>query len=548
MSATLRGDAAFRYTLDGQDYIHYLGHPLHRAVVEHPEQVFEHRSADLSTTRRVRIASTVEDLRAIVKWDGNNDSLARFLKAARAGAALEYFPSLANPSETYPCELVNADQIASDPDLWFDYRRTTQVHLRRTDGGSFRGLVERPLFYYRAGNPLPGLTAARSGTVGPFVDELGVLQSAASDIVRTTWIDGVPHLLLEEARTNLVGSDNFDSGWTSTGTPVVTPGVDDPAGGTDAYTISDDDVTAIENKYYPLTFTGDGTKAVSFVVRENTMPGSGVQYLYVRDVTVGTSRGVAQISGWTNGEPTVSASAGVLLGKVYIGNGYWKIFLQASGVVAANTNRAIVEPAGTASQTGSIDVYRVNAFDSLSPSFSVLNASETRSADSFYASYPHTPRQSISGYIAFVEGGTHAASAGGSLGLLHIGGSGAGSAPRLLVYNNSGSGYAFAYDNGVVAQNTTYSAATPDIGQRVELRFVFDYDPVTETATLLIGQSLEGGAEGTAEYATPMDVPAALAGELIYLNSAGSSLTGLTAIEGVKVVPGVKTMAEMRAL
>mgnify|MGYP000241746303 CR=1 FL=1 len=98
MSAPIRGDAGIRWTESGQDYLHYLGDKLRKPVTDITQVVHSHESADLTAIRRVSIGSGVEELRAVIRWDGQSDSLRRMIAAGRGGAELEYFPSRASRS------------------------------------------------------------------------------------------------------------------------------------------------------------------------------------------------------------------------------------------------------------------------------------------------------------------------------------------------------------------------------------------------------------------------------------------------------------------
>ncbi len=542
MTAPLRKDAAIRFTEGGQDYLHYLGSTLRDVTPSRPQRVHSFESADLTTIRRVAIGSGVDEVTATLAYDGSPNALLELLAAGRRGASLEYFPSLANPSESYPLVLMDASDPVPDPDFWWDSRYRATARFRRIDGGSLQGILTQPLFYYKAGNPLPGLTHARSGAVGPYVDEDGALQDAAANIFRTTWIDGVPKLLLGRAGTNLVDEDDLTS-WSTIGTPVVTA----LSGG--MYTVEDADGGAVEAISRAVTFTGDAVKGIAFVVRENDLDTATHHTLMLRDTTAAATRLQLEITAWVSGRPTVSAVTGVHLGSVPIGDGRWVVFGQTTSVTAANSHEARIYPTDPSltGETAKIDVGQVNAFNALAPIYPILDASESVNADSFYATWPHAP-QVMTIYLDLLEINAHPPATASS-GIFHIGSSSGGTGPRFFVYNNqNGSGYTVAYDDGVTAPSVQYSTAQPDVGERVELRLVLEFDD-DGFATLTIGQSIDGGAEGTATSGlTAAKLKGAWAGARVYLNSLGSGNVGLAAIDSVKALPGVRTMAEMRAL
>lgn len=555
MSAPLFDDAAFRYTDASQEYTHLLGSKLRRPVADTAQVVHAWNSADLTARRVVAIGSGVEDLRAQLRYDGMTQSLRSFLAAARRGASLEYFPSLANPSESYPCELIGDDGIELDADFWWNRRNAVGLHLRRIDGGSWVGLLEGSLFYYRGGNDAPGLTFARSSTA-TYTDEAGVIQTAAANIWRTEWLDmdsdgqkEAPAYLGGPARTNLVDSDDLTA-WSVSGTPVITGSVSGPAGGTGAYSVEDNDGAAAEFPLRTITFTGDAVKSLVFAVRENTMPATGVQRLRVRDTTAAADRLMAGITGWTAGAPSVTATTGTYLGRRYIGNGYWAIYCQTSAITAANTNQVSILPAETAAETGIIDVYRVNAYDNEIPDFSILDASDAKTADTWYADIGFG-QQAMTLYVRMLEFGT--AFGDETRGIVHLGGSSGSTGPYLQLNSvTSVDGrYRLDYHNGtaeVTAQIGSGDAVS--FGDETEVLCHLDYNE-DEAGDIRISQSANGGTvttpvttagpAGGFETGDPFNAARA------YLSSLGSTNHGINPLIEVKLLPGIKTMAEARA-
>jgi len=345
----------------------------------------------------------------------------------------------------------------------------------------------------------------------------------------------VPALSLSGAFTNLVTSDDFDGGWDSDGTPVVTTGVSDPLYGTGAYTIADDDAGAVEAKYLAVTFTGDGTKGVVFVVKEATMASSGTQGLLLSDVTAPATRLRLTISAWAGGGPTVTAANGTYLGKRYVGNGYWAIFGAAPGVVAANTNRLRIRPAETAAATGSIDVWRVNAYNSAAPCPEILSASGARVADVPYWTFNAKPA-AMSVYTKFVDRGTTQLS---SARILQIGLTGATTDPRVVISAESGF-YVGRHDNGATDSTATLAAA-PTMWQEVELLLTLSNAGLPTLYQSINGATVTSAAGSAAAFAS------AWAGTRLYLgcDPAGGN-GGVPDFRSVKVARGVKSMAEIR--
>lgn len=536
MSAPKRDDAGFRWTIDGQDFMHFLGAKLKVNGRGRVETIYRHQAPDPSSAPRViRIGTPAREIDATIIYDGQPETLESFLADGVAGASVVYFPSLSNPSESYPCivDAASSPTLVRDPDFWHEFRWSSQVRLRRIDGGSWDGVTTPSLFYYTAGNPLPGLTFSRSGAVGKYVDELGVVQDAAANVARTTWIDGVPYLLIEPARTNLVDSDDLTA-WTGVNTPTVTGSVDDPAGGTGAYTVQDADGAANEYVFRNVTFVGDGTTTVVFVVRENTMPAAGNQLLRVYDSTVAAVRLQLGISAWVAGEPTVTASGGTYIGKRYVGNGYWAIYGEATGVVVGNTNRVSVWPAGNTAETGLIDVWRVNAWSDNVPGFSFMDASESRPNEAFEAALS-LRAEPMSCYVRLRETGAVEGAVGY---VIHLGDS---AVPRLRIYANGSGVYAARWTDANGGDATATLAVAPSWGDDVELLATVDADGV-----LTLSQRINGATATTAT-----DTATALSGfpmtPEVHVGSLSGSTMYLGLYRAIRISRGVRTLAEMAA-
>lgn len=378
----------------------------------------------------------------------------------------------------------------------------------------------------------------RSGAVGPVIgrDEYGdgVLRQASTNRARISWDDddedGVfetPALLLEAPEfINLVSSDDITA-WTDDGTPVVTSSISDPAGGTGAYRIADDNGAALEAKYRTVTFTGDGVKVVVFAVREATMATSGTQDLVLYDATAAATCLRLAISAWVSGEPTVSAGTGTLLGSWYVGNGYWAIAGLTTSVTAANTNQAHVQPASTAAATGSIDVYRVNAYNATSAPRSILNASATKAVESLTFPWVHKPRQAMSGHTRCreLEAPTWTTETAVDRRVVAIGAS-AGTAPLLALFRPAGGdSYTFRHDNGVTGVEATVDIS-PSWGDLIDLFWWFYADGSVNIAAR---KKSPGGSWGAITTGTPSAALAPAADwsdDVIHFGSVGSTGRG----------------------
>jgi hypothetical protein len=188
-------------------------------------------------------------------------------------------------------------------------------------------------------------------------------------------------LLIEEQRTNLLlQSQTFDNAsWSKTSGVTVTPNTTvAPDGTTTADTIDANGLAgAVLNQ--GVVFTGDGTKSVSVFLKAGT---SGTSTFFVRDITVTASRGIATIT-WTGGVPSAVASAGgTIEGVENYGNGWYRIKLIVTGVIAANSNVVRLQP-DSAAGTGTVIAWGAQAENgAFATSYIPTVASQvTRSAD-----------------------------------------------------------------------------------------------------------------------------------------------------------------------
>lgn len=397
------------------------------------------------------------------------------------------------------------------------------------DAEGIVGVARDVDFFLQAGSGVrpTGFTFARSSTAR-YVRG-GRVYTEGAGRLRRHWAEDpvsgltVPWYLLEAARTNLVTQDNLAS-WA--GSASVTTGVDDPTGGTGAFTVTDADGVSLVDRNRGVTFTGDGVKSAIFVVRERTMASAGVQHVGIWDLTAGAWRVKADITGWVAGEPTVSMATGTLLEKFEVEGGWWVLRLQTTSVTAANTHVAYIRPALTPSATGALDVWRVNAFNSAVPPVMPLDASGALSADLLSVPWSHAP-QAMQVYTRFIEGGTVNIAAGR---MWHLGLTSAGTDPRLYVYAPSGF-YGVAHDDGSTFVQSALSTA-PSVGDVVELLATLFAD-----GSVQIAQRINGGSVSTATASAATSLASAWAGApntRLYIGSdpAGGNV-GLTSLDAL---------------
>lgn len=555
MSAPIKQDAAFRWTDNGQDHLHYLGAKLRRPVANPWQNVHRTISADGTTLRVVALSDELWDLTAGIRFDGQPDSLGRFIAAGDRGAALEYFPSLSNPSESYPCVLLNADELETDRDLWWHPRYEGRLRLRRTDGGNWLGVTSGALFYWKAGNPLPGEVFTRSGGDAWYRDELGIYQEAADGIRRTGWIEGVgPSGLIELARTNALqqSAAPTTSPWSVSGAWTLADAVSVVAGAT-ARKFTGDGVTASLNINQTLSTLGSASIVASVIVEQGD---AALTTLGIRDSTA---------AGWVARADYTWATDSVVLGTSTEGsangvrsriisergpNGGRVVLIECFGVPdnPSNTEVIFVYPNGTGTNSQMTIVHHAQRELGVFGSQPIVTAgaTATRNVETLYGAFPYGPAKfeaagGLNTYIKLRYRGTAEIANGG---VFLIGGASPSSTPVLYIDGSSGV-YRVFHSIGTAA-NAVGAGSTPSYDDLVELRVWLSADGTQ----LRIGQRLNGGSETTnvSNSASMSNALTAFADQRIYLGSRGSSDQGVDELLEVKIIPGPeRTVDELAA-
>lgn len=400
------------------------------------------------------------------------------------------------------------------------------------------------LLFTLHGDALGSYTFTRSGAVGKYTGADGVLADQSANIPRQEWewsdatepYPDTPWLLLESpAFTNLVTSDDLTA-WTQVGTGVSAGGVSDPAGGTGAYTITDNDNVSNE-RVYRQTATIVGSEACLVgVVRERSMPASGNQSLILYDSDAALNRIILFITSWSNGEPQITASAGTHLGSRYVGNGYWAVYGYSNAIIGSNAHQAHIEPANTPTSEGAIDVYRVNVFDAASPPWSILDASETKNAETFYATFSPVP-QAMCGMVHFRE--LEQPSFGGYDRIVHIGDS-SNNAPNLHVSRVSATDqYYVEHYNAAASFINSSIDINPAWGDEVQLAWWLYADGSVNIAgrTRALGSST-WSAWTTGSQSAALALASAWSDTRLYLGSVGATGRGSQAFHSAIVLRG----------
>jgi hypothetical protein len=225
----------------------------------------------------------------------------------------------------------------------------------------------------------PAITFTRASNA-TFFDASGTLQTASNDAPRFDHSGGSSlGLLIEEARTNLaLRSEEFATTWSAVNSASVTSNTSvAPSGATTADTIS----AALASSYIQqaITFTGDGSKAISLFIKAGTSTATEVQ---IRDTTANASRGLAAIT-WAAGVPSATVTGGSLLGLTNVGSGWYRLQAEAGSVVASNTNNFRIAP-DTSGGNGNIIIWGAQAENGAFPTSYIptTSAAATRAADS----------------------------------------------------------------------------------------------------------------------------------------------------------------------
>jgi hypothetical protein len=568
MSAPIKQDAAFRWTENGQDHLHYLGAKIRRPTVNPVQQVHRWRSADLTTERVISIGAGVQDLSGTLRFDGSPDSLARFVAAGRRGASLEYLPSLSTPSLSFPCVLVEAGEITTDPDLWFDRRHQVDVRLRRIDGGSWRALLEESLFYWRAGNALPGMVFTRSGVIGAYVDSSGALQNEATpNVFRTDWVDtngdgsvDTPTLLLEPAASNLLlQSADFGTTWSAGGATITTNTETAPNGLVEADNIEDTGA-GVQGPLQDVTIPDDSASYVFGVFVHKTAHSGDIGQLQV------TLQGGTPVGGSIRFDPTAGTVAAHPsstpddFGIEDHSADWWLVWVVRANNSSGNTTaRCELIPAAAATlggatdsaQTGDATFWGAQLAVGTSPSghiptttVAVTRGAEKMSAPPGFTMEDIRAAGGATFYTSWIERGT-AWDVTSSTRYWQV-----GNAVRLLLFaDDAGDGTI----DGQLRQvggglaNSAPSAVVP-LGSPAEARLVVFLDDDDDWKVQL-GVSVNGAAEVLGSVATfGATLPDFDVDLLTFGAGYNQSVQAPVGLRTIKGIGGVRTMAEMRLL
>jgi len=194
--------------------------------------------------------------------------------------------------------------------------------------------------------------------------------------------------------TNLVTqSQNFAATWSLSANcsasvaPVVAPN------GTSAFLLNMTSGAGSTGASIVVSYTGDGEKVVSLYLRRLGVPSpAAVTDINAYDATAVVSRHIVRVTWDVDGTPTLSTTSGsgTRFAPVDVGNGWWRVSFTATGIVAANSNRVFIYPAGTSAATGGVFVWGVQAENATRPGLYLptFGSTATRTPGSGYSPAP----------------------------------------------------------------------------------------------------------------------------------------------------------------
>lgn len=544
----------------GTERVLLLDVPLRDLRPGFTRTVYTAESLDKTDIASVTVGSGAHELVGVVRYEDDPQGLMDMVAAGAANTTLTYIPQLADPDVNYSVKLVSPRDLSAlsvqlDPQRGSTFgEMSIELRFRQTDETAFTEAYDGngTLFSYKAGGSLADATFTRADTATYASKGYGTVTSAASGAARIHWMDtdsdGVretPTLLLEGTSTNLITSSENFGAWTVSGTPVLTATQSDPANGTAAYLIADDDGAAQEYITLTPTFTTDAvSKAVSIFLKMGTSLAAGGSDIQLRDTTAGADRLLMNVT-WSNGVATVTATTGTHIGTTRHRDGWYRFLFRTTAVTVANTNALRIVPASTAAQTGNIYAYGVQAENALNPTSYIPTSGGTdaRTADSL--TFPFAARvQTMTVYLRYTQNGTLPIASGTA----QVWGIGTSGVSTRALFAQVGGASTIRFDLADTAGTTASGSVTVSAthGQVVELIGWVRVTASTKTATGQLQAAVSGvlGTAGTVSAAK--GVSDSFNGSVVAMSSAGAVV--VVPISHAHVQRGVLTMEQMRRL
>lgn len=546
------GTARFTWT-DTEEKLHTLNVPLQKVKPAVRLRRWVRESINF-TNREVWYAGDgVYEIVAEIRYDENPQSLVELILAGLKGITITYYDGFSE----HECEMVapTADEFVAG----FDDHQATQdwhrveIRLRKTDGSAFTPSVFKNNLLFLldpAQENVPSYTFTRShtsGVSGRVVGSDGFLRTYEEDQPRIEWewsnwddvglAPDVPGLLIESpARSNITLSDDLVNDWgVSAGTPSVSGGRPDPTGGVAAYTFEQDtDPPPPEGIEDPINgLSGAGVRSACFLVKENVFGAAGAGY-FVVDSVAGTVLALT-VNSYTNGRPNFgSLSAGNLLGVRPLNGGWWAAYAQTDSFMPNTVEHLILGPQ---TAQGSLDVFRAIFYDNPVPAYSILDAGQTRNAETYFAAFPHVP-QAMCGLIDFRELEVPDWSSGSNQRLVHIGDA-SNNNPRLFITRDDNTD---EYDITHTTDEDTVNVSldiNPQWGDRIQLvwRLFLDGSVQLHGRRQALG-STTWSTWSNGSQSSGLALASAWSAERLYLGSVGAGGRGSQLYHRVAIYGG----------
>lgn len=403
-----------------------------------------------------------------------------------------------------------------------------------------------------------GLPVTGAGAVGTYarqspkavVDASGQLYTVPSgragihhryDSARALWLPVGP--ALEGLGGNIcLHSENF-GGWTAIGSPTRVAAAA-RCGEVALDLIGDNSGGALLGYSRSITFTGNGAKGISLLIRQDVSTQSIVR---LRDTTASADRLLVAFT-WSGGQVVQTQYAGNVLvtepERLRDGNGnrVYRVYLQSASVTAANAHTLELYPATNnalaASATGTVYLGGVHVSNTPWPgSYRRTGVDpELRQPDVLTLPFPrHVSELSI--YVR----GLNLATAHTTDARVWQWGNVANGAPRLLLQGQGDGTWSARYTD---ATPTTVSSAGAATGYGVPVELL---TTITAGGVVTQAVSINGAAESVGTPSSALALVAALSEGTFHLGGLGTEAGhGAFVPQWVEIVARVRTFAQLR--
>jgi hypothetical protein len=400
------------------------------------------------------------------------------------------------------------------------------------------------LLKYAPGDTLTGEVFARS-TLGTYFDVNLQVKSAAINTKRDSHYTGngaSRSILLEGGATNLVirAEELDNAAWTKTNTTITANATTCP----DGTNVAADKIveTAVNSTHSVTQSTTNGnapyTGSCFFKAAERTR----VVLSMSDNVTGNAAMGLDLSTGLTFSPGFAVGSWTNIVAKVdALGNSWYRLSVSATrGAGTVTILQILPDNGSTTSYLGDITkgLYawggQIETGPFATSYISTTSATVTRGADSYQVPFT-TPPQEMSVYAKFGERGSVQTASAGVFAI-----NAAGGAAPTFVGISTGSFYRSSHANPSTVTSTL--GVAPAINDVTELDARLFADGSTD-----LTQSVNSAAATSATQSAAATPATAWSGQLVWLNSLGSSNPGFMALQSFKIVAGARSLTEMRA-